>query len=148
MRIAGMTSTTARPATFPAVAFADPDPYQAGACNIGPAEIARRRRAGVAGVVVSLLLALVLVALDVPSAARLLVAVPLAGGLIALEQARRRFCVAFAMAGLRNFGELGRADAVTDARDRSADRRAVVGLVAPATLAAVAIAAVFVLLPV
>ena len=35
----------------------DSDSYQAGVCNIGPAEVARRRRAGYLGVVVAAVLA-------------------------------------------------------------------------------------------
>lgn len=119
--------------TMPRIS-ADNDPYQAGACNIGPAEIARRRRAGVLGVTAAIVLAAVLVLVGAPTVARLLVALPLAGGAVGLLQARFRFCVGFALAGLRNFGPLGAEERVTDAAAHRADLRRA-GLVALAAIA-------------
>ena len=81
--------------------------YRAGACNIGPAEIARRRRAGFVGVAAAVGLGAILVAIGAPDWLRVLVLPPLALGIISLDQARRGFCVAFAVAGLRNFDALG-----------------------------------------
>ncbi len=107
-----------------------PGDYRAGACNIGPAEIARRRRAGLVGIGIAVALALVLVVIDAPTILRLVVFPPLASGLISLEQARRRFCVGFALAGLRNFGPLGTPDRVTDDADLDADRRAALRMIA------------------
>jgi hypothetical protein len=98
--------------------------YRPGACNIGPEEIARRRRSGLAAVGVGLAIAVVLVLVGAPVWTRVVVFPFLAGGFVSLEQARRRFCVGFAMAGLRNFGPLSDPDHVTDLADRAADRRA------------------------
>ena len=57
---------------------------------------------------------------------RVLVFLPLAGGIVSLEQARRHFCAGFALAGIRNFGHLGRAGARRrcDGRTRPTDRAA------------------------
>ena len=95
--------------------------YEPGACNIGPAEIARRRRAGVAGIAAALMLAAGLFNVGAPPVARLLVALPLSAGAVGLLQARFRFCVGFALAGLRNFGPLGAAERVTDRAAHGAD---------------------------
>lgn len=122
--------------------------YHAGACNIGPAEIARRRRAGILAVGVAIALAGVLIAVDAPTWMRLLVLPPLAGGLISLDQARRRFCVGFAMAGLQNFDALGREQRIEDGAARAADRRAALGMIGQGTLVAAVITALFVLLPI
>lgn len=122
--------------------------YRAGACNIGPAEIARRRRTGVATIAVALVVAAAVVALDVPAPARVLVLPPLAAGIIGLEQARRRFCVGFAMAGLWNFGDLGAQQRIDDQAARNADRRAALRMVAEGTIVAAALTALFVVLPV
>ena len=123
----------------------DPDArYQAGACNIGPAEIASRRRAGMIGLAIAAAIAIAILILDLPSWARLLVFLPLAGGLISLEQVRRRFCVGFAMAGLRNFGPLGTPDKVTDASDLAADRRAALIVVAYCSAVAAVVTLAFV----
>lgn len=125
----------------------DPATYQAGACNIGPAEIARRRRAGVTGVAIAVALAIGLIAIGAPWWARVAVFAPLAGGLISLEQARRHFCVGFAMAGIRNFGPLGSPDRVDEDADRAADRRAALVLTGYMSAIAAVITAAFVLLP-
>jgi hypothetical protein len=126
----------------------DTGDYRAGACNIGPAEIARRRRAGIVGVAVAILLAVVLVLIDAPVWARLLILPPLAIGIISLEQARRRFCVGFAMAGLRNFDALGREEHIEDDAARAADRRAALVMSAQGTLIAAVITLAFLVLPI
>jgi hypothetical protein len=123
-------------------------PYQAGACNIGPAEIARRRRTGWFGVAAAVGVGLFLLAVDAPPVARLLVFPPLAAGLVSLEQARRRFCVGFAMLGVRNFGPLGSTESVADAADRAADRRAALRLMAIPSAIALGATLVFAALPI
>ena len=40
--------------------------YRPGACNIGPREIAKRRAYGVAGIIATVVLGVVLVAIDAP----------------------------------------------------------------------------------
>lgn len=100
-----------------------PDRYAAGACNIGPAEIARRRRSGHLGVALTVALLAVLVALEAPPAARLLVALPATMAAIGYLQAQLRFCAAYGFWGVFNFGNLGRRDAVADAESLARDRR-------------------------
>ena len=96
--------------------------YRPGACNIGPAEIARRRRAGIVGLVAAVALAAVLVFVGAPPAVRWLVALPLASGAVGFLQARLRFCAAYGIAGVRNFGALGSVERVEEATARHADR--------------------------
>jgi hypothetical protein len=122
--------------------------YRAGACNIGPEEIAHRRRAGLIGVGIALALGIVLVAVGAPAWLRLLVFLPLAGGFISLEQARRHFCVAFAMQGIRNFGAIGRPEQVTVDADRGTDRRAALVMVGYMSAIAAVITVAFALLPI
>jgi hypothetical protein len=122
--------------------------YRPGVCNIGPKEIARRRRGGLVGVSIALGLAVVLVAMDAPGWARLLVLLPLWGGLVSLEQVRRRFCVGFALAGLRsaNPGEVR--ERVEDAGDLAADRAAARWMVAYCGAIAAVITLAYALLPI
>ncbi|MGK2850717.1 MAG: hypothetical protein ACSLFN_07395 [Candidatus Limnocylindrales bacterium] len=126
----------------------NPSTYQAGACNIGPDEIARRRRAGLTGVAIAVVIAIGLIAIGAPWWMRLAMFPPLAGGLVSLEQARRHFCVGFAMAGIRNFGALGSPDKVADAADRSADRRSALILTGYMSAIAAVISVVVALLPI
>ena len=122
--------------------------YRPGVCNIGPEEIARRRRGGLTGIGIAVAIGLVLVALEAPVWTRVLVFPFLAGGLVSLEQARRHFCVGFAMAGLRNFGPLGGPDRVVDTAERAADRRAALIMTGYMSAIAAVITAVFVVSPV
>jgi hypothetical protein len=125
---------------------ADQGGYRPGACNIGPAEIARRRRFGSLQLGAAIGLAAVLVVIDAPAWARLGVWPILAGAFITLEQVRRRFCVAFGLAGLRNFGPLGRPEHVEDDGARAADRRAAIILATYCSLAAALVTGGFVVL--
>jgi hypothetical protein len=104
--------------------------YQPGVCNIGPAEIARRRRAGNVGLVATVGLLAGLVAVDAPPVARLLVAVPAAVAASGYLQARLRFCAGFGSRGVFNFGEIGGTDRVedTDARRRDLMKARQIGL--------------------
>jgi hypothetical protein len=123
--------------------------YAAGACNIGPWEIRRRRTAAVAAFVAAAVMLVALVALGAPDWARLIVIAPVWGGLISWLQARRRFCVAYAIAGVANFGDrLEDRRTIVDPAQREADRHATVALVRDAFLLAVVPALVAVVLPV
>ena len=132
----------------PQITFDDPAAsYRAGACNIGPAEIARRRTFGLIGLAVSGLLALAVLAAGVPAIVRLLVAFPVAGSAIGVIQARLRFCAAFGMAGLRNFGPLGGEERVAEAMARRADRTMALRILFSGSLFGLAAGLVLALIP-
>src|SRR5690349_14883933 len=96
--------------------------YRAGACNIGPDEIAARRRLGLIQLACAIGLAIVLLVVAAPAWTRIAIWPILAGAFVTLEQVRRRFCVAFGFAGLRNFGRVGGAERIEDAAARAVDR--------------------------
>jgi hypothetical protein len=99
------------------------DQYMPGACNIGPAEIARRRRVGHAGVIATVALAAALLALDAAPAWRLLLALPASLAAAGYLQAWLRFCADFGWRGVYNFGALGRQERVAADQARAQDRR-------------------------
>lgn len=122
--------------------------YVPGVCNIGPWEIRRRRAFGVLGLTSALLLLAVLVAVEAPPVARLLLLLPLAGGAFSWLQARRRFCAGFAVAGMANFGDRSGVQlGVQDAEARRADLGAVRRMARDALLIAVPLTLVAVILP-
>jgi len=125
-----------------------PGDYSPGACNIGPREIARRRALGIAGLISSVVLGFALVAIDAPQIARALVLIPLWGSIISLEQARRKFCAGFAYAGIRSVNGSDATESVADPADLAIDRATARRLVAYCGVIALAITAVFVVLPV
>ena len=124
-----------------------PGDYRPGACNIGPREIAKRRALGIAGVISAVVLGIVLVVIDAPPLARAIVIFPLWGAIISLEQARRKFCAAFAYAGIRSVAGSDATESVADARDLALDRVTARGMVAYSGAIAAALTTVFVLFP-
>jgi hypothetical protein len=114
-------------------------------CNIGPAEIAKRRQSAVVGSVPVALIAVALVALHVPAPERLLFWPVAMAGAVMWLQVVHRFCVAFGALGLENFARLGQQHGV-DPAIRAADRRrafqvilegALIGLVVTLVVAAI-----------
>ena len=106
-----------------AAATLSPDRYEPGVCNIGPAEIAKRRRAGIVGSLLTLGLLIILVALDLPPIFRLGLFVPAAIAASGFIQARMKFCAGFAALGVFNVGGDGDRVQVVDPEARARDRR-------------------------
>jgi hypothetical protein len=98
------------------------DSYLAGACNIGPAEIAARRRFGHLALVVSLALLAGLVIFHAPAWSRLALFFTAAGSASGYIQARSHFCANFGSRGVFNFGPLGTVERVAGDADRARDR--------------------------
>jgi hypothetical protein len=96
--------------------------YQPGVCNIGPAEIRRRRRTGHVGLAASVGLLAVIIAIDAPREARLLVGIPAMLSASGYIQAALKFCAGYGWLGVFNFGEAGRQEEVRDADARRRDR--------------------------
>ena len=114
-------------------------------CNIGPDEIARRRRSSIVFTVVAVLVAAALVGGHVPTVGRLLLFPFAAGAAVNWLQVVHRFCVAFGALGIENLGRLGEQRGVAPGQ-AAADRRRALQLVlegsligAVATLGVVAI---------
>jgi hypothetical protein len=123
-------------------------PYRPGTCNIGPFEIARRRRFAIFELGLAGVIAVFLVVVGAPPLARIVIFPILAGAIVSLEQARRHFCAAFALAGIRNFGAREDIEHVADPAAKAADRRAALVMFGYSSLVAAAITALFVVLPI
>ena len=124
--------------------------YVPGACNIGADEIARRRKAAVAGLVASIGLAVALIAFGSAPGdlTRLLVALPLTGAAIGWIQAQRRFCMAYGLAGTFNLGKIGEMSRVSDQAALAADRRTALVIAAQGLALGVGGALLFLVLPI
>lgn len=128
-----------------------PDPgsaYRPGVCNIGPEEIARRRRSAVLGTIAAAVIAGGLLALHVPPMARIALWPFAAGAAVGWLQVTRRFCVAFGAMGVLNFGRTGSVVGAPDAAARAADRRTALRMILEGASYGLLVAAAFVLLPV
>jgi hypothetical protein len=122
--------------------------YQPGVCNIGPAEIRRRRASGWLGLAIAVVYLALAFGLAWPAPWRLLVALPVFLSAQGFLQAAFHFCVGFASRGLYNFGALGSEESVQDAEFRRRDlRKALLITVLSAAIAAVVAVGAF-LIPV
>ena len=140
-----LSQTAPADAPLPPIARTDEGHYQPGVCNIGPAEIARRRRAGHVGALIAIALLVVLVVLDVPPLARLIVALPAAGA--ASGHSAFRFCAGFASRGLFNFSELGQEQSVGDPASRARDKARANQILIGSVAIGLAVGVIAVLLP-
>jgi len=122
--------------------------YRPGVCNIGPEEIARRRRAGHLGVVATLATLAILLAIDAPPLARLLLTLPAAGAATGYLQAWLKFCAGFGSAGVFNFGPLGGTVKVDDAEARRRDRARSIQIFLAALAIGLAVGVVAVIVPI
>ena len=118
------------------------DQYVPGSCNIGPAEIALRRRAGHAGLVVTAALGAALLRSDLPRAWRLTLAVPAAGAASGYLQAHERFCADFGWRGVYNFDRRGQEQPVAGNDALAQDRRKAMRIAAASAAIGVGVALV------
>jgi hypothetical protein len=125
-----------------------PAAYQPGVCNIGPAEIRRRRMAGHVGAAAALVLLAVLIAIGAPPWTRLAVILPVAVSASGYLQARMKFCAGFAQRGIFNFGGSGDAVVVQDAEARRLDLRRARQISLSSFAIGLAVGVVAVLLPI
>ncbi len=121
--------------------------YRPGVCNIGPAEIARRRRAGHSGLAATAALLLVLLAIGGPSPLRLVLILPAAAAASGYLQAWLKFCAGFGSLGIFNFGAVGETQAVVDADARRRDRRRATQIGLASLLIGVTVALAALLIP-
>ena len=120
--------------------------YIAGACNIGPSEIKRRKQGAALGAVLYLITAISFVATSAPTGTRLITFIPAMLFAVGYIQSKRRFCVAFGFLGVFNFEKTGSTRKITINQDLKADRKYAVKLLLHSVLVAIALTAVVVLI--
>lgn len=121
--------------------------YIPGVCNIGPAEIARRRRSGHIGLAIGIGVLAGLVAIGAPAPARLILVLPIAAAASGYLQAWFKFCAGFGSRGIFNFGEVGHTKDVVDPVARAADRAKARGIIFASLAVGVVTAVAAFLLP-
>ena len=99
------------------------DTYQAGVCNIGGAEVARRRQVAILGGVIYLALSLYAIVQDFSPVASLVLFAPATLFSVGFVQSRKRFCFAFGLMGTFNFQRLGSLTKIEDKAALAADRK-------------------------
>ena len=115
-------------------------------CNIGPAEVERRRRSAIVITALAALVAVGLFALHAPTPARLALFPLATAAAVTWLQVVHRFCVAFAALGIQNFNNLGEEEKIDPAL-RALDRRRLAQLILEGSALGAAATLVFVILP-
>ena len=122
------------------------DTYIPGTCNLGKAEVRSRQIVALVGLVATLILATGLIASSAPQASGLTLFAPLMVFAIGFIQSRRKFCLAYGLAGTFNLGKLGQISKVANPEDKAADRKTALSILAQATALALGLTGVITLL--
>lgn len=121
--------------------------YIPGTCNIGKAEIRQRQVVALVGLGFALFSLVGLLSTDAPRAGRFGLFLPFMVFAVGFIQSRRRFCLAYGLAGTFNFNRLGKMEKVADAEFRKADRRTALVIFAQSAALAAALTAVCYIIP-
>jgi hypothetical protein len=122
--------------------------YQPGTCNIGSAEIARRKRTGFIGVGATAILGLALVLFHLPAVWRLSLFVPAFFAATGFLQGFMHFCAGFGMRGVFNFGpQVGKTEEVEQAEYRRKDKQKALQILAYSALISIVVATAIFFLP-
>lgn len=116
--------------------------YQAGVCNIGPAEIQRRSQVAIIALVLFILTSIALIASDASTTSRLVAFIPAMAASVGYMQARRKFCLAYGFAGLFSLNTVGDVTKVKDPAALKADRAYALRILVTSLIPAAAITAV------
>src|SRR4030067_3098319 len=110
-----------------------------GVCNIGDAEIRRRKRIGWTWLLTSLIILPVLLLPGVPHGWRLILAFTSMVSATGFLQARMHFCAYFAALGIFNFGDdFSKKESVEKAEFRQKDRRKALQIIAYSAMIGIA----------
>jgi len=118
------------------------DKYIPGVCNIGLAEIKKRKRAGFIGLALTALLWAACLLLGSPRISRLVLFFPAMMAATGFIQAQMHFCAGFGFRSLFNFGDVGKTDTVMQAEFRAMDRKKAWQIIIYSALVALAVAIV------
>lgn len=121
--------------------------YIPGTCNIGKGEIRRRQLVAIFGLFLTTFSAATIIATDQGKNSRLSIFLPALIFSIGFVQSRKKFCLAYGLAGTFNFGKLGQISKVQSNEDRKSDRKTAVSILFQSAALAAFITAVFFVLP-
>ncbi len=121
--------------------------YIPGTCNIGKGEIRRRQLVAIFGLFLTTFSAATIIATDQSKNSRLSIFLPALIFSIGFVQSRKKFCLAYGLAGTFNFGKLGQISKVQSTEDRKSDRKTAVSILFQSAALAAFITAVFFVLP-
>jgi hypothetical protein len=124
------------------------DQYIPGVCNIGQAEIRRRKRIGWIALAATVAMGAAFAVLHVAAAWRLALFFPAILSAIGFLQAAWHFCAKFGLGGVFNFGpHVGQTDTVEQAEFRRQDRHTAIAIIGLSAVAGIVVAAAAYFMP-
>lgn len=120
--------------------------YQAGVCNIGPAEIKRRRQGALVGAILFAITSLLFVITNASTSARLITFIPALLFAVGIIQSRRKFCVAYGFMGVFSFEKIGATKKISVNQDLKTDRKYAIKLLLQSVATAIVLTALVVLI--
>jgi hypothetical protein len=109
--------------------------YIPGVCNIGQAEIARRKRIGWAGLILAIVFLVLFAQFDAGKVWLLLIFLSSAASASGFIQGKMHFCAAFGLMNVFNFGsDAGTTDTVIQAEFRAQDKKKALQILGYSTL--------------
>ncbi|WP_291150700.1 hypothetical protein [Flavobacterium sp. UBA7680] len=96
--------------------------YIPGACNIGHEEINRRKKATIFSIVLTITVIVLLFMLDANKIWRLILFIPATSLGVSFQQWYFKFCVAFGIKGVFNFGDIGKTFSIDQKENYRKDR--------------------------
>jgi len=121
--------------------------YVPGTCNIGQGEVKRRQAVAIFGLFLIAISSIGILTTDQDRGARLSIFIPAVIFSIGFVQSRKKFCLAYGLAGTFNFGKLGQISKVQSLEDKKADRKTAVFILFQSIALAGVITAIFFVLP-
>lgn len=96
--------------------------YIPGVCNIGHEEIKRRKKATIFSIVLTIVVVALLLILDANKIWRLTLFIPATSLGVSFQQWYFKFCVAFGIKGVFNFGDIGKTFSIDQKENYRKDR--------------------------
>ena len=124
-----------------------PAEYLAGVCNIGPAEIRKRRTVALVGLALLILEVASMRSTHTSHLGRISIFIPALVFSIGYIQSRRKFCLAFGFMGTFNFARIGKMSKVVDKASLAADRKTAAIILLQSLVLSSALTAVIYFLP-
>ncbi len=121
--------------------------YVPGTCNIGQGEVKRRQAVAIFGLFLIAISSIGILTTDQDRGARLSIFIPAVIFSIGFVQSRKKFCLAYGLAGTFNFGKLGQISKVQSLEDKKADRKTAVFILFQSVALAGVITTIFFVLP-
>lgn len=119
--------------------------YIPGTCNLGKSEVRRRQIVALIGAIFSISSGFNLASADVSTIEKFSIFLPLMVFSIGFVQSRKKFCLAYGLAGTFNLGKMGEISKVQNPLDRAADRKTALIIIAQSAALALVLTVAFVI---